>query len=176
MGEDEFTALYQEMSGRIFSFAARRLPVHLADDIVAQTFETAWLKRRESPRDPDERMGWVFVIGRFKILHEVQRRVRKPHDHRFIDDHHGQPHWQPDVADTVVESAAGRWVYGQLTAIERDLFDVAFMRDVTREQAAAMLAITVTTFNTRISRLRSRIRVLERQAELTDLPLERRAQ
>ena len=169
MGEDEFTALFQEMSGRLFSFAARRLSPQMADDTVSQTFETVWDKRAECPSDPDARIGWVFTIGRYKILQESDRLRRKHHDNRFTEDFPVHPPLEPDFADAVTESAAGHWVYWQLTALERELFDVAFMRDVTREQASAMLDISVGTFNTRVSRLRSRIRDLQATTDFDNL-------
>lgn len=171
MGEDEFTALFEQMSGRIFSFAARRLSAQAADDTVGQTFETVWAKRDECPDDSNARIGWVFAIGRFKILQEIERQRRKHHDNRFADDYSARPAPQPDFAEVVTETALGRWIYQQLTAIERELFDVAFMLDVTREQASAMLAISVGTFNTRVSRLRSRITTLQNAADTTELNL-----
>lgn len=165
VGEDEFTALFHALSGRLFSFAAARLSPQAADDVVSQTFETVWRKRTECPTDPTARIGWVFTIGRYKILQELDRRGRKHHDQRFADDYRSRSAAQPDVSETVVASDLGRWIYGQLTTQERDLFDVAFMTGVSRDEAAAMLAISVGAFNTRVSRLRSRIRSLEDQAE-----------
>lgn len=160
MGEDDFTALYHELSGRLFSFAARRLTPQAADDAVSQTFETVWNKRDECPADPAARVGWVFTIGRYKVLQEADRVRRKHHDHRFADDYLDRPPAVPDVSDSVVDTAEGRWVYQQLTAVERELFDVAFMKDVTREEASAMLAVSTGTFTTRVSRLRTRIKTL----------------
>ena len=165
MGEDEFTALFQLMSGRLFSFAARRLSPQAAEDTVGQTFETVWDKRSECPSDPDARIGWVFTIARFKILQEVDRRRRKHHDNRFADDYIPRPSPEPDISESVAESSIGRWIYQQLTALEQELFDIAFMRETTRDQAAATLSISVGTFNTRVSRLRGRIHALQLEAE-----------
>lgn len=156
------------MSGRLFSFAARRLSAQAADDTVGQTFETVWHKRDECPTDPNARVGWVFAIGRFKVLQEAERRQRKHHDNRFIDDYPPRGVPQPDVSDSVVETAVGHWIYQQLTAVERELFDVAFMTDLTREEASAMLGVSVGTFNTRVSRLRSRIQLLHHESEAVE--------
>lgn len=164
MGEDDFTALYRELSGRLFSFAARRLPPQAADDAVSQTFETVWHKRDECPADPTARIGWVFTIGRYKVLQEAERVRRKHHDNRFAEDYPARPPVAPDVSESVVETAEGRWVYQQLSALEQELFDVAFMKDLTREEASAMLAVSSGTFTTRVSRLRSRIKALHGDA------------
>lgn len=172
MGEDEFTALYRELSGHVFSFAARRLSPQAADDAVALTFETVWDKRAECPTDARARIGWVFVIARFKVLQEADRQHRKHHDHRFVSDFGPRPASEPDVSDSVVESAAGRWIFQQLSAVERDLFDVAFMSGVNREDGAAMMAVSVGTFATRVSRLRTRIKALQGQSDGIDFSAE----
>jgi RNA polymerase sigma-70 factor (ECF subfamily) len=166
--EDEFMALYDEVKVRLFSFAAKRLSGHAAEDIVSQTFITVWEKRAECPEDPNSKIGWVFTIGRYKILQEVDRRRRKHHDNRFIHDFQNAGRSDGDIADVVSDRAIGSWVYSQLSALDRDLFDVAFMRDATKEQAAACLQISVGTFNTRVSRLRAKMRLLLDAAMETD--------
>jgi RNA polymerase sigma factor (sigma-70 family) len=168
VGEDEFTALYNETSARLFAFAARRLPSHAAEDTVGQTFETVWSKRAECPADPDARIGWLFTICRYKILQEGERRRRKHHDNRFMDDYRHRPVVEHDVSDLVVESAVGQWIYGQLNAVDRDLLDVATMSDLTREQAASILSISVETYYTRVSRLRRRLKALREQSEAAE--------
>ena len=160
MGEDEFVVLYDEVKNRLFSYAAKRLPVHAAEDIVSQTFEIVWAKRAECPTDPTARLGWAFTIGKFKIYQELDRRRRKHHDNRFVSDFNHAGPLESDVADAVGDRVVGQWVYTQLSALDRELFDVAFTRGVTRDQAAAMLDITVGTFNTRVSRLRAKLRQL----------------
>lgn len=172
MGEDEFTALFNELSGKLFAFAARRLSPQAAEDLVAQTFETVWGKRDDCPTEPNARIGWVFGIGRLKILQELERRNRKHHDNRFLADSRHPVAADPDISDAVVESATGRWIYQQLAVPDQELFDIAFMRDVTREQASAMLGISIGTFNTRVSRLRSRIHALQCQVDSANFTLE----
>lgn len=161
MGEDDFRSLYEQMSPRIYSFAARRLSPEVAGDIVSETFEVAWSKRHEWPSESDARAGWVFTIGKNKILQESQRIRRKHHDNRFAADYATRPAVESDVAETVTEGAAGQAVYAQLTEAEAELFDIAFMRDLGRAEGAAILGLSVITFTTRVSRLRRRIESLQ---------------
>ncbi|MEG9227617.1 RNA polymerase sigma factor [Aeromicrobium sp. Sec7.5] len=165
MGEEEFRSLYERLSARIFSFAARQLPPEVAKDVVSETFEVAWIKSSEVPRDPDAAAAWVFGVAKNKILQAHQHKVRKHHDHRFAADFQERTRASRDTADTVTESALGRWVYRRLTANERELLDVAFIQDTERADAAAMLGLSVGAFNTRVSRLRSRINELTRLYE-----------
>lgn len=150
-------SLYDQMSGRIFSFAARRLSPHVASDILNDTFEVAWSKRHDWPADADARAGWVFTICKNKVLQEAQRVRRKHHDNRFAEDYSDRAPQEPDVADIVSESVAGHEIYRQLTPAEALLFDIAFMDDMTRAEGAAILGLSTVSFNTRISRLRDRI-------------------
>lgn len=160
--EEEFKSLYDLMSVRIYSFAARRLSPAAAHDIVGETFEVAWAKRFEWPEEADARAGWVFTIAKFKILQEAQRSHRKHHDNRFVADYSPRASSERDVADVVAEASVGQHVYSQLSQAETELFDVAFMQEISRPQAAAMLGLNVIAFNTRVSRLRSKIeRLLE---------------
>lgn len=163
MGEEEFQSLYEQMSGRIFSFAARRLSPEVAKDIVSETFEVAWSKRSEWPAEADARAGWVFTICKNKILQESQRVRRKHHDNRFAEDYSTRAQSEADIADLVSESMLGHTIYEQLTPSEAELFDLAFMRSLARAEGAAILGISVIAFNTRISRLRDRIESLQQE-------------
>lgn len=69
----------------------------------------------------------------------------------------------PDIADAVVASEVGRRIYRGLSEADAELLDIAFMQDVSKDEAAAMLDVSVPTFNTRVSRLRRRIEQIERQ-------------
>ena len=156
-------ALYESMSPRVFSFAARRLSGEAAKDIVSETFEIAWAKRHEWPADPDARAGWLFTICKYKVLQEAQRVQRKHHDNRFTEDYSTSAVSEPDFADTVVASVEGRAIYERLSEAEAEVFDVAFMSNLSRAEGAAMLGLTANAFYVRVSRLRDRIEKLQQQ-------------
>jgi len=157
MNHEEFESLHTQMKGRIFSFAARRLPLHDAQDVVGETFETAWKNRHKAPEDTSGRLGWTFEIAKLMILRSSQRIVRKHHDHRFAANYPGNAESDPDIAEHVTESLTGWAIYRQLSESDRELFDIAFMNDMTRTEASAILGLSVGAFTTRVSRLRDRI-------------------
>ena len=162
MGEEEFRSLYEKLSAKIFSYAARRLPPEVAKDVVSETFEVVWVKHLEIPHDSDAAAAWVFGVAKNKVLQANQQRTRKHHDHRFVEDYRQPENAVGDIADLVVETALGEWVYNQLNDSERALLDIAFIRDIDRGTAAAVLGLNIGAFNTRVSRLRSRIIELTR--------------
>jgi RNA polymerase sigma factor (sigma-70 family) len=159
VGDDEFKELYVRMSAQIFSFAAHRLSPEQAKDVINSTFEVVWHKRDAVPAEPGEWPAWIFGIAKNQILQELQRVRRKHHDNRFIAEYSAQ--WNDsdgsDIADAVTRTDEGRRVWAQLTHAERNLLNVAFMRDLDNDQASALLGISVTAYTTRVSRLRQRI-------------------
>jgi RNA polymerase sigma factor (sigma-70 family) len=170
VGEDEFRELYGRLGAQIFSYAALRLSPEQAKDVVNSTFEVVWNKRRDVPADPSEWSAWIFGIGKNHILQELQRVRRKHHDNRFIPEHSSElaASAAPDIADIVAQSDAGRRIWSQLSGAEHQLLNIAFVRDLDNEQAAAFLGISVTAYTTRVSRLRQRIAMLDSaEGELT---------
>ncbi|MET0467814.1 MAG: sigma-70 family RNA polymerase sigma factor [Aeromicrobium sp.] len=159
MGEEEFAEVYSRLREPIFRFAIGRLSPEQAKDVVSDTFEVVWRKRRECPADPSEWPAWIVGIARKKILQEIDRVARKHHDGRFIADQSTvvEAIVTADVADTVTASDAGRWVWNQLTPAERELLDLAFIDRIDRAQAARILGLTPTAYATRLTRLRQRI-------------------
>lgn len=166
MGEKEFAEVYARLRDPIFRFAVGRLSPEQAKDIVSDTFEVVWRKRRECPDDPDEWAAWIVGISRKKILQEIDRVARKHHDTRFIADHSPALDGAvvSDVADIVTASASGRWVWEQLTADERELLDLAFINRIDREAGAHLMGLTPTAYASRLTRLRQKIIRLDEQS------------
>ncbi|MEO6471615.1 MAG: RNA polymerase sigma factor [Aeromicrobium sp.] len=159
MRDEEFRELYVRMATVVFSFAARQLTPDQARDVVAETFEVLWRTRTEVPSNHDEWPAWLIGIAKNKVRHERQRTRRKHHDNRFIDDYpslsgHAS---SPDIADSVADSVAGRWVWNQLNSEERELVNIAFVQGVSDTEASALVGISTTAYTTRLSRVRKRI-------------------
>jgi RNA polymerase sigma factor (sigma-70 family) len=169
VGEVDFTDLYEALKSRVFSVARRRLAHHRAEEVTCSTFETVWAKRAECPLDGNERVAWVFGILRYKILQELERPIRKPHDHRFTADFHVEP-GQGDFAEAVADSMLAKWVFCRLTAIEQELLTIAHASGMSREECAEYFALSVGAFSTRVSRLRTRIKQLYAEAEENAAP------
>lgn len=156
--EANFQQLYASMSSSVFQFAARRLTPEHAKDIVHDTFEVVWRKRRHLPVDPEAWPPWVIGIARNKIRQEAARQQRR----LFAPWSTGHSSTTDKVvvqgvADTVLDSLSSRDVYRRLTDGERELFDLAHLRTLSPRDGAAVLGISVSAYTTRVSRLRTRI-------------------
>lgn len=163
MGDDEFKDLYVRLGAQIFAFAALRLSPEQAKDVVNSTFEVVWNKRLAVPSDPAQWPAWIFGIAKNQVRQEAQRVRRKHHDNRFLDEFSTQMDApkSPDIADAVAISDRGRRIWSQLTPAERNLLNIAFMRDLAKEEGATLLGITLTAYTTRVTRLRQRIASLD---------------
>lgn len=153
MNENEFRALYLRMRGDVYAFAARRLGSDQADDVVSETFEVIWRKRAMAPGSDENWAAWTIGIARNKIRQASRRR--RPW--LSICPLEQEPSRYDPIDDVVADSLLGRRIYAQLTDAQRELFDLAHLKVLTVEQAAAALGITRTAYTTRVSRLRALI-------------------
>lgn len=166
---DQFNALYASLQRRLFAYAASQLSPQEAADVVADTFEVVWRKRDGAPADPDEWPAWCFGIARNKVLQARQRRRRKHHDARFVEDHLAlgiQPATREDVAATTVRSVHAARVWQELPATDRELLGIVLTTEAPGHEVAAQLGTSYSAYATRVSRLRQKLgRLLDHDHE-----------
>jgi RNA polymerase sigma-70 factor, ECF subfamily len=56
-----FEQLFRDHYGRVLSYAKRRMPSSVADDVVAETFLIAWRRLEAIPRDE---LPWLLGVAR----------------------------------------------------------------------------------------------------------------
>jgi RNA polymerase sigma factor (sigma-70 family) len=71
--EAQFTDVYRAHYEDVLRFVRRRAHPTNVDDIVAETFLTAWRRRRELPKDP---RPWLFGTAR-KVMLNANRGMRR---------------------------------------------------------------------------------------------------
>src|SRR5687768_14855038 len=72
-----FEQAFREHYGRVLSYARRRAPADVADDVVAETFLTAWRRIDDLPR---LELPWLLGVARLVLANQrrraaTQRRV-----------------------------------------------------------------------------------------------------
>lgn len=154
--------LFQTLSREILSLArGSRLNPDTASEILSGTLETAWAKRETAPATEAELRRWVMGVARMKIKHERQRVRRKHHDNRFIGDYESRRIGDvDDIADMVVNSSLGLWIWSQMSGAEQQLFRVKFIRGLSNTDAASTLGLSPVALRTRVSRLRHHLDTL----------------
>ncbi|MFH8242763.1 MULTISPECIES: RNA polymerase sigma factor [unclassified Streptomyces] len=160
-----FAALFDRHADAVHRYAARRLGGEVADDLVAETFTTAFQQRHRY--DPARGAGvdarpWLFGIAtnlvgrhrraearRFKAMARVPALA--DHDEPLAD----------RAADRVVARAVRRELAAALAALpaqHRDVLLLVAWGDLGYGETAQALGIPVGTVRSRLHRARSKLR------------------
>jgi RNA polymerase sigma-70 factor (ECF subfamily) len=162
---EAFAALFDRHADAVHRYVARRLGGEVADDLVAETFTTAFQQRHRY--DPARGAGadarpWLFGIAtnlvgrhrraearRFKAMARVPALA--DHDEPLAD----------RAADRVGARAVRRELAAALAALparHRDVLLLVAWGDLGYEEAAQALGIPVGTVRSRLHRARSKLR------------------
>lgn len=162
---EAFAALFDRHADAVHRYAARRLGGEVADDLMAETFTTAFQQRHRY--DPARGAGadarpWLFGIAtnlvgrhrraearRFKAMARVPALA--DHDEPLAD----------RAADRVVARAVRRELAAALAALparHRDVLLLVAWGGLGYEEAAQALGIPVGTVRSRLHRARSKLR------------------
>ena len=158
---DVFAVLYERYADALYRYAGRRLGAQAAEDVIADTFLSAFTHRHTyDPQRPDAR-PWLFgILTRAIARHFRTEQAR----YRALT---RVPAEQPvdDSADRVAATVTASASRGRLAAALRDLppedRDVLLLyawAQLTYEQIAQTLDIPVGTVRSRLHRVRRRLR------------------
>ena len=148
-----FTDLYRETVRDLYAYVATL--VHdraAAEDVVAQTYERAFRKRRSYDRRRGSERAWLFGIARNAALDELRRRKRtaalvtEPADEPAADD--------PDLERRAVVRAA-------LDAMEprdRELIALKYHGGLGNAEIAKLLSTSESNVGTRLHRAMTKLR------------------
>ncbi|MFJ3530988.1 RNA polymerase sigma factor [Streptomyces sp. NPDC090132] len=159
---EQFAALFDRYAGAVHRYAARRLGPEAAEDLMAETFTTAFQRRHTYDLTRADARPWLFGIAtnlvsrhrraesrRFKAL----ARVPEPVEH------------EDPVADRAVARAGATGVRRDLAAAlaglsarHRDVVLLVAWADLDYEEAARALGVPVGTVRSRLHRARSKLR------------------
>ncbi|AEV85414.1 RNA polymerase sigma factor [Actinoplanes sp. SE50] len=152
VSELDFTELYQAHYVDVLRFVRRRASPEDADDIVGETFLTAWRRRADLPPEP---RPWLFRTAR-NIMLNTQRGSRRQ---QAISIRIAHEPAEP-VADAMgpVEtrvdlSAAWR----ELTPRDQETLALHIWEALSDRDAAAVLGCTRATYTMRLMRARRRL-------------------
>ncbi|MFE2985174.1 RNA polymerase sigma factor [Streptomyces sp. NPDC059262] len=165
---EAFADLYEEYARAIYNHALRLTgDWSLAEEIMSDTFLTAWATRERLDPDADAPLGpWLYGIATNKA-HNARRGLR-----RRLAFLARQPA-VPDV-DDFSEETAGRIddarqlarIHSSLAELrrpERDVIALCVWADLDYAQAADALGVPVGTVRSRLSRARANLRRLIQQ-------------
>ncbi len=156
-----FAALYDRHASAIHRFVVRRLGDEAADDVVADTFLTAFQRRERYQLERPDARPWLYGIATRLIGRQRRREVRlwraiaksgpDPHSDGGlvgIDDRLAAQDLQRELAAALAGLSAG----------DRDVLLLFAWADLSYEEIACAVEIPVGTVRSRLSRARRQLR------------------
>ncbi|MFD3376451.1 MULTISPECIES: RNA polymerase sigma factor [unclassified Streptomyces] len=151
--------LFRQTFRRVMAYCLRRAGEAAAHDAVAEVYAVAWRKRRQLPVDDEEAVLWLLGIARRVLANQArsQRRwarllmrvaERAEHDPPPATD----PYGAEDSGDGLTAALA------QASDADRELLRLAYWDDLSRNDIATVLGISVGAVDTRLHRARQRLR------------------
>lgn len=156
-----FAGIFDRHATVIHRYAARRLGDSLAEDIVSETFLTAFRRRDRYDLAYRDARPWLFGIATNMISRHRQREVRylRALARTGIDP------VMPSAEDDVVMRATAASEYRRIATMlarlkpaERDTLLLIDWAELSYEETAKALGVPVGTIRSRLSRARGRIR------------------
>lgn len=153
----EFDALYRSARADVYAYVASVVGDRAsAEDVVAQTFERAYRKRRTFRPDRGSARQWLFGIARNAALDELRRRSRSAVPVPDAGVRTPDPGPPDDALDE--RSAAVRTALAALHPRDRELIALKFFSGLSNAEIAATLGISESNAGTRLHRALTSLR------------------
>ena len=154
--EPAFRELFAAAYDDLLVFVERRIPLAVADDVVAETFLTAWRRFDDVPEPLDEARAWLFTVAH-NILRNRLRSEQRRHSLalRILREPDGSG---SSEADSVAARVDLTRAWQQLTPADQEVLTLTVFEGLTGAQAAQVLGIARPAFSLRLLRARRRLR------------------
>jgi RNA polymerase sigma factor (sigma-70 family) len=155
-----FRPLYDANYHRVLGFALRRTGNRQdAEDIVAETFLTAWRRLEDVPAGADAHL-WLYGVARNALANQRRGERRRVRLRSVLDAESKAP--QEHDADTEMASVAA--AFTRLKTDDRELLALAAWEELNPGEIAAVLGCSRNAARIRLHRARRRLaRELERE-------------
>lgn len=152
--EARFVELYECHYPAVYRYCRRRTSAERADDVVADTFLTAWSKINDVPEDPGA-IPWLYSVAYRIIGHQWRsagrrRRLASKLDGLGLDANH-----QPD--EQIVIDEESRLVLDALATLkphDQEILRLTVWEELPHREIAVVLGVTVDAVKKRASRAR----------------------
>lgn len=153
-----FAEIFDRHAPALHRFASRRLGDEAADDVVSETFLTAFQHRRRYNAEYDSARPWLYGIA----TNVIRRRRRTELSHyqaTMLDG--ARPAPARLVEDGVTTLAVNRPLVSAIAGLkagDRDVLLLVAWAEFTYEETARALSIPVGTVRSRLNRARTQVR------------------
>ncbi|MEV4276832.1 RNA polymerase sigma factor [Actinoplanes xinjiangensis] len=158
---ENFAALFDRHAPHIHRYLARRLGDQAADDLVAETFLTAFRRRGTFRADQRDARPWLYGIATLLVAQHRRDEVRRLRLHQAVPAELDTSCHADRVAADVTAAALRSVLTSALADLadgDRDVLLLVVQEELTYEQVAAALDIPVGTVRSRLHRARTVLR------------------
>jgi RNA polymerase sigma-70 factor (ECF subfamily) len=162
IGRQEHAALkslYDECAGKLYGLALRVVTqTELAEDVLQEAFLTIWRAAPDYRASLSPPMAWMGLIVRSRALDLLRRRaVERMHltqeiDETLADTLDGEGPTPLDTAQASEQAWALNQCLGRLEHKQREVVNLAYMRDLSHSELATQLQLPLGTVKTWIRR------------------------
>ena len=152
---DELEQLFRQTYRRVMAYCLRRTSESAAPDVVAEVYGVAWRRRRHLPAAEEEAVLWLLGIARRVLANQARSQRRWSRLLLRVAERADPPHIDPHHSDGGDDLAGA---LRQASAADRELLRLAYWDDLSRQDIATVLGISVGAVDTRLHRARQRLR------------------
>lgn len=155
MGQERFVALYREYYGDVLRYARRRVGVHAADDVVAETFLVALRRPEAIPSDP---LPWLYGVAR-RVVSNGERSQRRADrlEIRLRAASREDPANDADLAGEVAQRMLVDQALAALSTGDQEILMLVAWEGLDVKEAARALGCTAAAAAVRLHRARRRL-------------------
>lgn len=161
---DAFATLFRRYADAVWQQAYRLTGSRTAaEDVVAETFYTAWRRRSEVRFTADSARPWLLAVAGNEARNDRRRSARRERLAQRV----GSAQAVHDHSDAVVAQLDDRRrlhrllsALDSLSTAHREVVELCMIAEVSHADAAHALGIPVATLRTRIHRARAKLRNL----------------
>jgi RNA polymerase sigma factor (sigma-70 family) len=153
-----FRAIYERHAGSVFRYAfsiTRSSPS--AADCTQETWTALWVARRRVHIEGKSLLPWLLVTVRHKALRVIARERREIAT--TAEDMEPRRTTSLDTPSTSELNSLLEKEINKLSDLERRIFDLCVISDLSYEAAATDLGVTSGTIRNRLSRAKKRLRI-----------------
>src|SRR6266540_19340 len=156
-----FAVIFDRHARHIHRYLARRLGDTVADDVLAETFLTAFGKRAKYDRDRPDARPWLYGIATNLVSRHRRAEARELKLRLAVGPPAPVDGHDERVADQVSAQAMGKQLDAALAALnpgDRDVLLLVAAEGLAYQEVADALDIPLGTVRSRLNRARGRVR------------------
>ena len=154
MGDSDarFAEIYQKYHRPVFVYCRRRVSADRVDDVVADTFLTAWRKIDQVP-DGDEALPWLYGVAYRVLMHQWRGTSRRKRLNERLASIGVDSSTHPEeYIVSTYESQRVLEAASKLKPIDREILRLSLWEELSHAEVASVLSLHVDAVRKRLSR------------------------